>query len=255
MVKLSKKELTRQYTIRLADDALILGQRLSEWCGNGPFLEEDIALTNVALDYVGRARMLYAYAAELSKSPQTEDDLAYLRDCRAYQNLLICELPNKDFAHTMARQLIMDVFYSYFLPELCQSKNHHLSAIAKKSVKENNYHLRRSTNWVLRLGDGTKESHRRMAEAFDMIWGYTPEIFILDALEEQLLDKEIAVNTASIKPLWKAKMATILEQATLTVPTHNWQVKGGRQGYHTEHLGPLLEELQHVQRSHPSLQW
>lgn len=249
------KKLVLQYVVRLGDDSLILGHRLSEWCRNGPFLEEDIALTNVALDYIGRARMFYGYAAELADDKRTEDDFAYLRDCREYQNLLINELPKGDFAFTMARQLIVDVYYSHFLSALSESADPVLAAIAAKAVKETCYHLRRSRDWALRLGDGTDESHARLEKAFAEIWGYIPEMFEQDELEQQLVDKGIAVNTAELKPRWDSMIAEILTEATIDVPELSWTVRGGRLGFHTEHLGYLLSELQYMQRAYPGLQW
>ena len=250
-----KKKETLQYALRLGDDALILGHRLSEWCRFGPFLEEDIALTNVALDYIGRARMYYAYATELADDGRTEDDFAYLRDARSYQNLLINELPKGDFAFTMARQLIMDVFYYYQLAALTESQDSTLAAIAAKTLKETEYHLRRSTDWTMRLGDGTEESHQRMQDAFDQIWGYTAEIFEQDELEKRLVEKGIAASTEQLKPRWESKMSEILKQATLDMPESTWTVRGGREGVHTEHLGHLLTELQYLQRSYPDQQW
>ncbi|MFT5134051.1 MAG: ring-1,2-phenylacetyl-CoA epoxidase subunit PaaC [Gammaproteobacteria bacterium] len=255
MVDNAHNKLVLQYAVRLGDDSLILGHRLSEWCRNGPFLEEDIALTNVALDYIGRTRMFYGYAAELSGGQRTEDDFAYLRDCREYQNLLINELPGGDFAYTMARQVILDVYYYYFLSELMKSSDAGLAAIAGKAIKETQYHLRRSTDWTMRLGDGTEESHARLQKAFDEIWGYTPEMFEQDELELQLVDLGIAVNTAELKPLWESKITEILTEATIELPDSSWTVRGGRLGIHTEHLGHLLSELQYMQRSYPGLQW
>ena len=249
------KNLILQYAVRLGDDALILGHRLSEWCRNGPFLEEDIALSNSALDYIGRARMFYGYAAELSNGKKTEDDFAYLRDCREYQNLLINELPKGDFAWTMARQLIMDVYYLNFLSALSESVDPSLAAIAAKAVKETKYHLRRSTDWVLRLGDGTEESHARVQKAFDEIWGYIPEIFEQDELEQKLVSKGIAVNTAELQEQWQETIKKILTEANIEMPEISWTVRGGRSGYHTEHLGHLLSELQYMQRTYPGLQW
>ena len=251
----TNKELVKQFAIRLGDDSLILGHRLSEWCRFGPFLEEDVALTNVALDYIGRTRMFYAYAAELSDGKQTEDDFAYLRDCREYQNFLIVELPKGDFAYTMAKQLIMDVFYYYYLDALCNSNDSTLAAIAGKAIKETKYHLRRSTDWILRLGDGTDESHSRLQQAFDALWGYTPELFEQDELEQKLVEQGIAVDTPSLKSQWETRLKGILKEATIDMPTSSWTVRGGRSGYHTEHLGHLLSELQYMQRSYPGLQW
>ena len=255
MTESEQNELVLQYAVRLGDDALILGHRLSEWCRNGPFLEEDIALSNIALDYIGRARMYYSYAADLSASGKTEDDFAFLRDCREYQNLLINELPRGDFAQTMARQLVLDVFYSLQLAGLCTSKDPNLAAIAAKAAKETRYHLRRSTDWALRLGDGTEESHARLQSGFDAIWGYIPEMFEQDELEQQLVELGIAVDTAKLKPEWDRQISSILSEATIAIPEQDWTVRGGRAGFHTEHLGHLLSELQYMQRTYPGLDW
>ena len=255
MSKNSEKDRLLQYVLRLGDDALILGHRLSEWCRNGPFLEEDIALSNIALDYIGRARMYYSYAAELSGGKKSEDDFAFLRDCREYQNFLINELPRGDFAQTMARQLILDVFYAQLLEQMCKSTDSTLAAIAEKAVKETKYHLRRSTDWTLRLGDGTEESHSRLQCGFDAIWGYIPEMFEQDELELELVNSGIAVNTRELKSNWEKQITAILKEATIEIPTQEWTVRGGRAGFHTEHLGHLLSELQYMQRTYPGLKW
>ncbi|UAA37439.1 phenylacetate-CoA oxygenase subunit PaaC [Paraneptunicella aestuarii] len=243
------------YALRLGDDSLVLGHRVSEWTSNGPFLEEDIALSNVALDFIGRARMFYTYAADLMGEGKTEDDLAYLRDERQYQNFLINELPRGDFAFTIVRQLFVDVFNSHFLPLLCQSKDETLAAIAAKSEKETRYHLRRSRDWTIRLGDGTEESKQRMLNALDELWGYTPEMFEPDALEQRLAEAGIGVDTASIKDAWLRDVSAILNQATLPVPDAEWAIRGGRTGYHTEHLSHLLSVMQSVHRAYPGCQW
>ena len=243
------------YCIALGDDALTLGHRLSEWCSNGPFLEEDLALTNVALDFIGRARMFYARAAEIEGKGRGEDDFAYLRDCRDYRNFLINELPNGDFAFTMARQLMVDVFDVAFFGELAGSADADLAAIAAKAVKESRYHLRRSEDWIRRLGDGTIESHRRVQDAFDQLWGYAAEMFEMPAEEKQLADAGIAVDRSALKPGWTAAMHSVLKQATLEIPPGDWSIGGGREGMHTEHLGYLLAELQFLQRAYPGLQW
>jgi len=249
------KQATLGYTLRLADDSLVLGHRLTEWTSNGPFLEEDIALSNVALDYIGRARMYYAYAAELSADGKTEDDFAYLRDERAFRNLLINELPRGDFAYSMVRQLFIDVFNSMYLPKLMQSNDKTLAAIAAKGIKETQYHLRRSRDWTLRLGDGTDESHRRMQKAIDSLWGYTHELFELDELEQQLVVQGIAVDSTKLKAGWLTHVEGILAEATLKRPEDDWAVRGGRSGYHTENLGHLLTEMQFIHRSHPGCKW
>ncbi len=255
MEKTNNKYLIKQYAIRLGDDSLVLGHRLSEWCRNGPFLEEDLALSNVALDYIGRARMYYTYAADLANDGSSEDDYAYLRDCREYQNFLINELPRGDFAYTMARQLILDIFNTLFLEALSRSGDETLAAIAAKAIKESRYHLRRSTDWALRLGDGTEESHRRLQDAFDALWGYVPELFEQDELELELVKDKIAVETAGLYEPWLQKISAILAEATITVPEKSWVVRGGRKGFHTEHLGHLLTELQFMQRTYPGLEW
>lgn len=252
------KQALMQYTLRLADDALVLGHRLSEWVSNAPFLEEDIALANTALDYIGRARLFYGYAAELSTESgiaKTEDDLAYLRGERDYQNHLIYELPIGDFAFTMARQSMLDSYQCHYLQALTTSSDTHLAAIAAKAIKESRYHLRRSRDWVLRLGDGTEESHHRIQTAFNTLWDYSEELFELDALEGELLDAGIAVNPLAFKAQWSAELRALIEQATLTVPSTDHAIRGGRQGYHTENLGHLLTTLQFVHRSYPGCQW
>ncbi len=243
------------YSIALGDDSLTLGHRLSEWCRNGPFLEEDLALSNVALDFIGRARLFYTYAAELEGKGRSEDDIAYLRDCRAYRNFLINELPNGDFAFTMARQLMIDIYEMGFFTYLQQSADQTLAAIAAKAIKECRYHLRRSSDWVRRLGDGTEESHRRIQKAFDDLWGYAPELFAPCENEQELIEAGIAVNRGGLKENWDSAMHAILREATLEVPGGDWSIGGGRDGVHTEHLGYLLAEMQFLQRAYPGLQW
>jgi len=249
------KQAIITYAARLGDDALILGHRISEWVSHGPFLEEDIAQGNVALDFIGRSRMYYTYAAELTGNEKTEDDFAYLRNEREFQNHLINELPRGDFAYSTARQLMLDVYHSHYLSALINSKDKTLAAIAAKGVKETRYHLRRSKDWVLRLGDGTEESHQRLQAAVDDIWGYTNELFEHDLLEQNLIKAEIAVDASLFKDQWLAEVSEILTAATLSVPTTEWAVRGGREGYHTENLGHLLTELQHVHRCYPNSQW
>lgn len=255
MSEFDLKEATKAYAIRLGDDSVVLGHRVSEWCSNGPFLEEDLALQNTALDFVGRARMYFGYAAELANDGSTEDTYAYTRDERQFQNLLIHELPRGDFAYTMVRQLLVDVFYKHFLAELVKSKDETLAGIAAKGIKETQYHLRRSHEWMLRLGDGTEESHNRTQKALDGIWGYTHEMFDVDELEQQLIDAGVGVNNAALKDAWLADVTAIIEEATLSVPTEEWAVRGGRVGYHTENLGHLLTEMQFVHRSYPGQEW
>ena len=253
MASLNKALLN--YCIALGDDSLTLGHRLSEWCRNGPFLEEDLALTNVSLDFIGRARLFYIYAAEVEDRGRSEDDLAYLRDCRDYRNFLINELPNGDFAFTMARQLMIDTFDMGFFEGLTRSSDTTLAAIAAKAIKESRYHLRRSQDWIICLGDGTEESHERTQKAINELWAYTAEMFEMSDEEQQLLDTGIAVDRAALKTDWTTSMQAILKQATLDIPTDDWTIDGGRDGQHTEHLGFLLAELQFLQRSYPGQQW
>ena len=246
---------TLEYATRLGDDALIFGHRTSEWCSKAPFLEEDLALQNVALDYIGRARMYYGYAAELRGGDTTEDYFAYLRNEREFHNLLICELPRGDFAFTIVRQLLLDVFYILYLAVLCQSQDATLAAIAAKSLKESRYHLRRSRGWCVRLGDATDESHQRMQQAVNDLWGYSHEMFDVDAIEQSLISSAIAVDSAALYPQWKQQVGDILTESSLQVPEDDWVVRGGRTGYHTENLGHILTEMQFLQRTYPHQQW
>ena len=243
------------YCVRLGDDSLILGHRLSEWCSRGPFLEEDLAITNTALDYLGRARMFYTYAAELAANGATEDTFAYKRDCRDFTNLLIYELPNGDFAFTMARQYLSDEFSLLFMESLADSLDERLSGIAEKAIKESAYHLRRSREWMLRLGGGTIDSHDRLQKATNDLWGYTSELFLMDELERMLVTRGVAVNVEGIQENWLKRVSETLAEATLERPADGWSVTGGRKGIHTEALGHLLSDLQFVQKSYPGLEW
>lgn len=248
------------YVIGLADDSLILGQRLSEWCSNGPYLEEDLALSNVALDFLGRAQMFYNYAAELlsalsPEKPVTADDLAFLRDAREYKNTLINELPIGDFGHTLARQFIIDSYGVLFMQALTESTDETLAAIAAKAIKESTYHLRRSRDWIIRLGDGTQESHRRVQDAFDQLWGYTSELFEMTDNETNLLSSGVSIDKTQLEARWLSSVQETLKEATLSVPTDEWRISGGRKGIHTEHLGQILAELQYLQRAYPKVSW
>lgn len=249
------KQATLEYVTRLGDDSVVLGHRISEWVSYGPFLEEDIAYGNVALDYIGRARMYYSYAAELADDGRTEDDFAYMRSDRDYRNLLLMEMPRGDFAYSQVRQLLADAYATVMLPELIKSKDQTIAAVAAKAIKETKYHLRRSRDWVLRLGDGTEESHQRTQKAVDQLWGYTHELFDMDETEQLLADNGIGVDVSKLRDAWHAMVSEILTAATLTVPDDSWAVRGGRTGYHTENLGHMLTEMQIVHRSHPGCQW
>ncbi|MGS2722793.1 1,2-phenylacetyl-CoA epoxidase subunit PaaC [Porticoccus sp. GXU_MW_L64] len=243
------------YAIRLADDSLTLGHRLSEWCSNGPFLEEDIALINVSLDYVGRAKMFYEYAGKAEGKGRSEDDICYLRDAREYRNLLINELPKGDFAFTIVRQFFVDVFNLLFYTELQKSTDSTLAAIAGKSIKETTYHLRRSKDWMVRLGDGSEDSHNRCQTAIDELWDYVTEMFDMDELETALVAQGVAVNRTQLREQWQQMIQDVTNEATLTLPDHDIAIRGGRTGIHTEHLGYLLAELQYVQRAYPGNSW
>ena len=244
-----------RYALRRADDALILGHRLSEWTGKAPILEEEMALANMALDLIGQSRVLYSYAAEIEGKGRTEDDFAYLRRERDYQNILLVERPNGDFAATMLRQFFFAAFMYPYWKAMMASKDATLAAIAAKAEKEMAYHLRHSTEWVMRLGDGTKESHRRLADALADLWAYTGEIFEADAEERALIARGILVDPESLRALWNATVRDTLAAANLEVPQAAWMQTGGRKGQHSEHLGHLLSELQYVQRMIPGAVW
>lgn len=250
-----QQQQTIDFSITLGDDALILGQRLSEWCYHAPFLEEDLAMANVALDFIGRANMFYQYASDLEGGKRSADDIAFLRDSRDFKNLLIFELPNGDFANTIVRQLLVDQFNVLYLEALQQSQDAQLAAIAAKSIKESRYHLRRSRDWTLRLGDGTDESHQRAQTALDDLWGYTDELFVMTELETALLDAGISVDKAALREAWLNAVTVVLDEATLTRPEDNWVATGGRQGTHTEYHGHLLSDMQFLQRAYPGQQW
>lgn len=244
-----------QYVLGLADDALILGQRTSEWCSRGPFLEEDIALSNLALDYIGRARMFYQYAAEVEGKQRSEDDLAYFRDERDFSNLLINELPNFDFAFSVVRQYFIDVHACLYLEQLKQSTDQRLAEVAAKAIKESRYHLKRSETWLLQLGQGTVESHQRLQNAIDELWGYTSELFLMSDAETALLKSGICVDRSALQQAWNSQVSMHLKRCTLQVSQQQWNVVGGRTGEHSEHLGHLLAQMQILQRSYPGLQW
>ena len=243
------------YTLRRADDALILGHRLSEWCGHAPMLEEDMALANMGLDLLGQARELYSYAAEVENNGNDEDKFAYLRDVRQYRNLLLLEQPNGDFARTMVRQFFYSAFADLHWRAMTGSSDPTLSAIAAKSEKESAYHLRHSSEWLVRLGDGTDESHRRVQLAIDDLWAFTGEMFGVDDGERGLIDAGIAIDPAKLHPQWQKTVAEVVSEATLSLPKSDWMQQGGRSGRHSEHLGHLLSELQSMQRTFPGATW
>src|SRR5437868_1861482 len=239
------------YVLRRADDALILGHRLSEWCGHAPMLEEDMALANIALDLLGQARELYSYAAKVEGKGNDEDKFAYLRDVRQYRNLLLTEQPNGDFARTMVRQFFYSAFADLYWRAMMKSTDATLAAIAAKSEKESAYHLRHSSEWIVRLGDGTEESHVRAQAAIDDLWAYTGEMFQIDDSERGVIDRGIAVDPAGLHAPWLRTISDVAAEATLALPNSEWMQQGGRSGRHSEHLGHLLSELQSMQRTFP----
>jgi ring-1,2-phenylacetyl-CoA epoxidase subunit PaaC len=243
------------YVLRRADDALILGHRLSEWCGHAPMLEEDMALANIGLDLLGQARELYSYAARVEGAGNDEDTFAYLRDVRQYRNLLLLEQPNGDFARTIVRQFFYSAFADLYWRAMMKSKDAALAAIAAKSEKESAYHLRHSSEWMIRLGDGTAESQHRAQLAIDDLWAYTGEMFEADDSERALIESGIAVDPAALRSQWLATVSEVVGEATLSLPKNDWMQRGGRSGRHSEHLGHLLSELQSMQRTFPGAKW
>lgn len=252
-----------EYLLRLGDNGVVLAQRLGEWVGHGPVLEEDIALTNVGLDLLGQGRMWLGYAGEVearvADRGRTEDELAFLRDGGAYRNLLLVEMANGDFAMTMARQFYFDQWHLRLLHALAASTDTRVAGIAAKAGKEVNYHAQRSVDWVLRLGDGTEESHVRMQRALDALWPYTGEMFTADAIDRALAQSGIGADLPSLRAPWLTAVRAVLDEATLDLPDGEWMQggrdRGGKQGVHTEHLGHLLAEMQFLQRAYPGAQW
>jgi ring-1,2-phenylacetyl-CoA epoxidase subunit PaaC len=241
--------------LRLGDNALVLAQRLSEWCGKGPVLEEDLATTNTALDLIGQARLWFGYAGELEGKGRDEDALAYRRDAHQFRNVLLVEQPNGHYGDTIARQFYFDAFHLPLLRALSASSNARIAEIAAKSAKEAAYHLERSTDWVIRLGDGTEESHRRMQQSVDDLWMYTGEFFDADAVDREMTAAGIAPDPAALREPWLAMVRKVFAEATLAVPGEAWMQRGGKQGVHTEQLGFLLAEMQYLQRAYPDAKW
>ncbi len=249
------REALFTFSLQMGDNALVLGQRLSEWTGHGPIVEEDLALTNVALDLVGHARMWLSYAGEVEGAGRDENALAYLRDQRGYRNVLLVERPNGDYADTTARQFLFDVWHHALLRELCGSRDERVAAIANKAVREVAYHVRRSGDWLTRLGDGTDESRARMQRALDAAWPYTGELFTADDADRQLLAAGIVPDLAALRELWHAHVARVVADATLALPADGFMHSGGKQGRHTEALSYLLGEMQSVARAVPAKSW
>lgn len=282
---LNKNQSLIDYILHLADNTLILAQRNGEWCGHGPVLEQDIAITNISLDLIGQARSLYQYAAQLinghlsspgelvpsirkgsegdrhsNSTGASEDSLAYLRDERSFKNCLLTELPNGHWGQTILRQFFFSTYQHLLYEKLLLSKDATLAAIAEKSLKEVTYHLRWSSEWVIRLGDGTEESHERMVEALNELWSYTGEFFMPADYETIMAREGIGADIAVLKEPWQSKVQEILYEATLPSPAGEgagvrWMHSGGKTGIHTEHLGYILAEMQHLQRSYPGAEW
>ena len=243
------------YCLRVGDSSLVLGQRLAEWCSNGPMLEEDIALTNMSLDLFGQSRMLYGYVAELKGNGETEDTLAFRRNEREFFNSLISERPNGHFGDTMIRSLFVDAFNFHFYTKLKNSKNEVLSAFAEKSLKEVIYHLRHSSQWVIRLGDGTAESKEKVQNSVNSLWAYTEDMFDMNEGDRKLIEEGIAIDLDSIKAVWRKTIDDVLSKATLSLPINTYMHKGSRNGVHSEFLGHLLCEMQYIQRAYPNSDW
>ena len=251
------------YLLRLGDTDLVLAQRLGEWVGHGPVIEEDIALTNVGLDLLGQARLWLGYAGEVEArvhgKGRSEDELAFLRDGHAYRNIQLAEQPNGDYAATMARQFYFDQAHALLLRGLAGSRDERVAGIAAKAAKEVRYHVERSSDWIVRLGDGTDESHQRMQRAIDDLWPYTGEMFVGDAIDSELAGAGVVPDPTLLRDEWLTHVRAVLDEATLALPTAEWMQgargRGGKQGVHTEHLGHLLAEMQFLPRAYPGAQW
>lgn len=244
-----------EYLLRLGDNCLVLSQQLSAWCGHGPALEEDLALTNTALDLLGQARLWLSYAGEVEGAGRDEDALAYHRDAPEFRNLLIVEQPNGHYGNTVARQFLFDVWHSQLLAGLCQSSDSRMADIAQKSVKEVRYHVERSAGLMVALGDGTALSHGRMQGAVNKLWPYAHEWFEPDAVDAQCVREGLCPAAPCLAEGWHASVKAVLERATLTLPDVVGHQKGGKRGLHTEHLSHLLASMQVLQRTHPGAQW
>ena len=244
-----------RYLLRLGDTSLVLGQRLAEWVGHSPALEEDLGLANLSLDLIGQARLLLSYAGELEGRGRDEDALAFLRDASAFVNLALAEQPNGDFGQTIVRQCLIDAWQLEIYAGLADSSDMRLAAIAAKAIKETRYHLRFSSGWLVRLGDGTDESHRRVQKSLNDLWRFTTEMFAADEVDDSLAAAGVAPKLADLQARWSARIDEVLHEATLVRPAavpYQWH---GKQGVHTEHLGHMLAEMQHLQRTYPGAQW
>ena len=245
----------KEYYLTIADSLLILGQRLSEWCGHGPAIEEDIALSNVALDYIGQATSLYKEIALKENVGKSEDDYAFLRDAWEYRNALIVEITNGDYAKTIARQFVFSTWYYHFLEALEKSNDTFLQGFAQKSIKEVRYHFQHSRDWILRMGGGTEESHRRLQNALNELWEFTGELMTNSAHEVDAISKGIGVDNVALKDTFDRIVSAVFQEANVSVPADVWMQKGGKEGKHSEHLGFILAEMQFLQRAYPNSKW
>ncbi|MGB0805596.1 MAG: 1,2-phenylacetyl-CoA epoxidase subunit PaaC [Salibacteraceae bacterium] len=252
---MTTQEMLFQYCLRMGDTHNVLSHRMGEWCTNGHILEEDIAMTNIALDHIGAARAWLIYGGEIENKGRTEDDLAYHRDERDYVNMLIAELPNGNFADTIARNFMFDAFAVLYYKELLNSSDSTLAGIAGKVIKEAEYHLKHSSNWMVRLGDGTAESHEKMQDAINEVWRFTGNMFEMDELDQNLADAGIVVDCAKFKDQWMSMVVSKVNEATCTLPENNYMLSGSKEGIHTEALGHMLAEMQSLARAYPDAKW
>jgi len=254
-MRIESKNMLQTYVLRLADNALIIGQRLSEWCGHAPALEEDIATANTALDLIGQARNWYAYASSLDADKRSEDQLALLRDEKDYVNVLLAEQPNDDYAVTLMRQCIFDVWHYHLLQQLIGSKDETIAAVAQKSIKEVTYHLTRSSDLITRLGDGTQESHEKLQDALNTLWRFSGELTTADEIDDAMTDQGIGADLSIVETRFQADIAAIFKGANLTAPKVGYMQRGGKAGVHSESMGRLLAEMQVTQRTFPNAVW
>ena len=254
---MTKQEALFKYLLRQGDTTLILGHRLSEWCGHGSKLEQDIALINIALDLIGQSRSYLQYAGKVEGEGRSEDDLAYHRQEREFYNVLLAEQPNENWGHTIVRSFFFDVFHYFYLHELVNSKDEQIAAIAQKSLKEVTYHVKHNADWVIRLGDGTEQSHNIMQTAVDDLWMYTGEMFDMDEVDEVLMKEGIAPDLKPLKEQWQKRVKEVLAEATLKMPEPDaWMQSGGKlKGIHSEEMGFILAELQYLPRAYPDAEW
>lgn len=252
---MSSNEALINYCLRLGDSALILGQRMAEWCSNGPTLEEDLAMSNIGLDLFGQSRTMLSYAGELGGKGLSEDDLAFKRNEREYYNVLLSELPNGHFEDTVARNFLHSAFFYHLYQALTNSKDEMIAAHAAKSIKEITYHLRHNAEWLVRLGDGTEESHEKIQQSLEDIWPFTGDLFEMDKVDETLIKSGITVDLNTIKPLWDSTVNEVLQRATLNRPEDGYMHTGRLKAMHTEHLGHMLCDMQYMQRAYPNMEW